>query len=179
MLVMKYCTNITETYLHQEIKKYISKGYPISKKNGLSKIGKISLNIKKTSSKARGWQIRVFQKKKKKEGWGSRHSQGRKFCNFYPHLSLETVFPALKLAQNFCMLYKHEYFFSWKLAISSNLSHKSAPSLLHTYHAWKTIFTIWQNIGKRSKVIQSEGNSKILIFQQFSELWGIWKYSLN
>ena len=26
-----------------------------------------------------------------------------KFCNFYPHLSLETVFPALKLTQICCI----------------------------------------------------------------------------
>ena len=33
------------------------------------------------------------------------------FCNFYPHLSLETVFPALKLTPN---LYKYEHFFFLK-----------------------------------------------------------------
>ena len=43
-----------------------------------------------------------------------------KFCNFYPHLSLETVFPALKLTQICCI---NEHFFSWKLAVLNHKSH--------------------------------------------------------
>ena len=31
---------------------------------------------------------------------GQRGTVSRKLCNFYPHLHLETVFPALKLPQN-------------------------------------------------------------------------------
>ena len=36
------------------------------------------------------------------------------FCNFYPHFSLETVFPGLKLTQSFYINMK--FSFSWKLA---------------------------------------------------------------
>ena len=36
-------------------------------------------------------------------------------CNFYPHLSLETVFVALKLAQTYYVIMN--IYFSWKLAI--------------------------------------------------------------
>ena len=43
-----------------------------------------------------------------------------KFCNFYPHLSLETVFPTLKLTQICCI---------------KILNHKLAPFLLLTYQA--------------------------------------------
>ena len=42
--------------------------------------------------------------------------------------------------------------------------------LLQTYHAWKSILTIWQKI---------KGTSKITISQLFSELGRIWKYNLR
>ena len=35
----------------------------------------------------------------------------RKFCNLYPHLCLETVFPALKLTQNCYLHYNMTIFF--------------------------------------------------------------------
>ena len=36
----------------------------------------------------------------------------RKFSIYHPHLSLETVFPVLKLTQD---LYKYDHFFFWKI----------------------------------------------------------------
>ena len=66
-----------------------------------------------------------------------------KFCNFYPHLRLETVFPALKLTQNCCIKINIYFLENWRF------NRKKATPLLHTYHAWKTILTfkgkIWQS----------------------------------
>ena len=64
-----------------------------------------------------------------------------KFCNFYPHLSLETVFPALKLTQICCTNMNISFFESWKF-----LNHKLAPPFLLTYQTWKSDLTIWQTM---------------------------------
>ena len=64
-----------------------------------------------------------------------------KFCNFYPNLSLETVFPALKLTQICCInIYDIAFPENWQF------NHKLAPPFLHTYQAWKTVLTIRQNV---------------------------------
>ena len=68
--------------------------------------------------------------------------------NFYTQWSLETVFPALKLAQICCINMNISFLENWQF--SHNL-------------------TKYEN--KR--------NSKIPIFQLFSELWEIWLYSLS
>ena len=89
-----------------------------------------------------------------------------KFYNFYPYLSLKTVFSVLKLTKICCInIYEHFFFlenwqFNYKL------------TLLHIYQAWKRALTIWQNI----KVSATQKKS---IFQLFSELGEIWKYSLS
>ena len=50
-----------------------------------------------------------------------------KFCSFYHHLSLKTVLLAFKLTQICCInIYKN--FFSWKLAIQSQIG---SPSPIH------------------------------------------------
>ena len=90
-----------------------------------------------------------------------------RFCNSHPHLSLETVSPALKLTQ-ICCINIYEHFFSWKLAIN----HKLAPPLLHTYQASKSVLT-------NPTKYESKQNSKIPIFQLFNGLGEIWKYSLK
>ena len=89
-----------------------------------------------------------------------------KFCNFYPQLCLETVFPALKLTQVSCI--------NMKISFLENrhFNHKLAPPLLLTYQAWKNILIIWQNMKVR-------GIQKSLFFQLFRELGEIWKYSLS
>ena len=51
-------------------------------------------------------------------------------------------------------------------------NHNLAPPFLHTYQAWKTVLTILTKY-------ESKWNSTISIFQLFSELGEIWKYSLN
>ena len=53
-----------------------------------------------------------------------------KFCNFYPHLNLETIFPALKLTQICCTNMNISFVDNWKF-----LNHKLAPSLLLIYQA--------------------------------------------
>ena len=45
-----------------------------------------------------------------------------KFCNFYPHLSLETVFPALKLTQICCINMNISFLENWQF-----LNHKLFP----------------------------------------------------
>ena len=67
-----------------------------------------------------------------------------KVCNIYSHLSLETVFPVLKLTQK-CYINTHTFFLkNWPF------NHKLGPlSLLQTYRAWKTMLTIWQNTNSR------------------------------
>ena len=74
-----------------------------------------------------------------------------KFYNFYPHLSLKTVFPVLnstgvlkyltvlKLPQIVAQTFMNISFLeNWQF------NHKL--TLLHTYQAWKIALTIWQNI---------------------------------
>ena len=64
-----------------------------------------------------------------------------KFCSFYSHLSLETLFPALKLTQICCINMNISFLENWQF-----LNHKLAPPLLLTYQAWKSNLTIWQNM---------------------------------
>ena len=52
-----------------------------------------------------------------------------KCCIFYPHLSLETVFPTPKLTQICCINMKISFLDNWKF------NHKMAPHLLNTYQA--------------------------------------------
>ena len=47
------------------------------------------------------------------------------FCNLYPHLCLETVFPAPKLTQN-CYIHYNINIFSWKLLILSQIGSSDA-----------------------------------------------------
>ena len=63
-----------------------------------------------------------------------------KFCIFYPKLSLETVFPALKLTQICCITNNISFLQNWQF------NHKLASPLLLTYQLWKSILTIWQNM---------------------------------
>ena len=53
-----------------------------------------------------------------------------KFCNFYPHLSLKTVFPALKLTYLCCINMNISFLENWQF-----LNHKWDPPLQLTYEA--------------------------------------------
>ena len=64
-----------------------------------------------------------------------------KFCNFYPHLTLGTIFPVLKLTQIFCINMNISFLENWQF-----LNHKLAPSLLLTYQGLQNNLTIWQNM---------------------------------
>ena len=82
------------------------------------------------------------------------------FCNFWSHLSLERVFPALKLTQNCSKIIKIALLENWQF------HYKLAPSLLHMPER----LTIYH---------ETKSDSKIPIFQFFfSELGEIWKYNL-
>ena len=84
-----------------------------------------------------------------------------KFCNFYPHLNLETVFPALKLTQIYCMDMNISFLENWQF-----LNHKLAPSLLLTYQAWKSNLTTWQNM-KVSGIWKFPFSNSIVNWQKF------------
>ena len=88
-----------------------------------------------------------------------------KFCNFYPQLSLETVFPALKLIQIFCI--------NMNISFLENchFNHILASPLLLTYQAWKSILTIPQNMNVRG--------IQIFLLSNYGDLGEIWKYSLS
>ena len=90
-----------------------------------------------------------------------------KLCNFCPHLSLETVFPALKLIQIYCI--NINISFLKKLAIfKSQIGSSSStqiPSLKEYPH----------NLTK----YESKRNSIIPVLQFYGELTELWKYSLS
>ena len=69
-----------------------------------------------------------------------------KLCNFYPHLSLITVFPALKVPQNYYIM-------------------TSGSSTQHIYPAWKAILTIWQNM-KASEFQKSQFPSCVVNWEK-------------
>ena len=81
------------------------------------------------------------------ETWSGVEVQPQRNGNFYPHLSFQTVFPALNL---------HCY-----------IRTIGSPTQ-HIYSAWKTIRTIWQNM---------KAKEKIPISQMLSELGKTWKCS--
>ena len=81
--------------------------------------------------------------------WGT--ATAGTFCDLYPHLCLETVFPALKLAQNCYLHYNINIFFLKTANLIINW--------LHPHHLTK-------NEGK---------GTKISIFKLFGELGKIWK----
>ena len=87
-------------------------------------------------------------------------------CNFYPHLSLRTLFPALKLTQ-LCFINLNIFFFleNWQF------NHKLAPLPLHI----PSLKDCPHNLTK----YESKQNSEIPVFQLFSEFGDIWKYSLS
>ena len=63
-----------------------------------------------------------------------------KSFQFYPHLSLETISPAVKPTENWCINMKTSFLGNRRF------NHKLAPSLLHTYQASQTVLTIWENM---------------------------------
>ena len=82
------------------------------------------IRLKKNLSKARRWHTSVIPITTRE----LEASRGT-VCNFYSHLSLETVFPALKLTQNCCRNVKISFLENWQL------NHNLFPPFLHTYHA--------------------------------------------
>ena len=81
-----------------------------------------------------------------------------KFCNLYPPLSLETVFPALKLTQN-CYLHDNNLIINWPSRSCAHVVLKDYPYYLTKY--------------------EEKGTPKIMIIKPFSEFGKIWKSSLG
>ena len=139
-------------------------------------MGKDFLHIGKNRSKARCRRT-ILVCPNAIGGLGGAATPG-KVCNIYSHLSLETVFPVLKLTQN-CCINIHTFFLkNWQF------NHKLGPHLLlQTYRAWKAMLTIWQNTNSSrlqtsqffSSLVQLEQNSKIL--KSLCELRKTWKYN--
>ena len=86
-----------------------------------------------------------------------------KLWNFYTHLSLETVLSALKLTQICCI--NMNIFFFLK---TGNLITNLAPTLLHI----PSLKYCPHNLTK----YEAKQNSKIPIFELFSEFGEIWRY---
>ena len=107
-----------------------------------SMIGKRFLHIGKNPIKARCRRTILVCPKYDCRSGGT--ATPEKVRNSYSYLSLETVFPVLKLTQN-CYINIHTFFLkSWQF------NHKLDPLLLlQTYRAWRTMFTIWQNTNSR------------------------------
>ena len=81
-----------------------------------------------------------------------------KFCNLYPHLCLETVFPTLNLCKIIISIIIQTFWLkSWWF------NHKLAPPLLCHMSCWRTILTVWQKY-------EGQMTSKIPAFKHFSEL---------
>ena len=116
-------------------------------------IGTRFLHIGKNPSKARCRRTNMVCPK---YDWRSGvTATPEKVCKIYSHLSLETVFPVLKLTQNFYINIHTFFLKNWQL------NHKLVPLLrLQTYRAWKTMLTIWQNTN----------STRLQTFQFFSSL---------
>ena len=116
-------------------------------------IGKRFLHIGKNPSKARCRRTNLVCPK---YDWRSGvTATPEKVCKIYSHLSLETIFPVLKLTQNFYINIHTFFLKNWQL------NHKLVPLLfLQTYRAWKTMLTIWQNTN----------STRLQTFQFFSSL---------
>ena len=96
---------------------------------------------------------------------GALETVSGKFCNFYPHVTLEIVFPALKLAKICCINMDISFSENWQFNLK--LAHLSYS---RTMPEW---------LSSQSYKYKSKGNSKIPIFELFSKLREIWEYSLN
>ena len=84
-----------------------------------------------------------------------------KFCNFYPHLSLETISPIIKLTQICCIKMHISFLENWQF-----LNHKLALPLLLIYEAWKSNLTIWQNM-RVSRIQKFQFSNSIVNWQKF------------
>ena len=80
-----------------------------------------------------------------------------KFCNFYPQLSLETVFLALKLTQICCINMNISFLENWQFNRQIGFSSSTHTPRMKEYPHNLTKYV-------------SEQNSKIPIFQLFSKL---------
>ena len=83
-----------------------------------------------------------------------------KFCIFNPQLSLEKVFPALKLTQICCINMIISFLENWEF------NHKLTPPLLLTYQVWRSILTIWKNM-KVSRIQKFQFSNSLVTWQKF------------
>ena len=78
------------------------------------------------------------------------------FFNFYVHLSLETVLPGHELNW-------HKSLQNWQF------NHKLAPPVLHTFQAWKSVFTICQNM-KVSGIQKLQFSNSLVNFDKLANI---------
>ena len=115
-------------------------------------------------------------------GYGGDSATPRKFCNFYSHLSLETVFPALKVIEN---CYINMTISSWKLTPSLFFKHtvnerlSPQPDKIWNYGDFKNPnVPALQWIGKKFEV-QPRFISKKPNFPLFFWIEKIWEVQLK
>ena len=88
-----------------------------------------------------------------------------KFCNFYPHLSLKTIFLGLKLTQNCCKNMNISFLENWQF------NQRLALLLLYK--------PILKNCPRDLTKYESKQNSKISSFHLFRELEDIERSSCS
>ena len=153
---------MTGTYLHKK------KGF----------FQDLSQNLKK-SALIKYWENIIAHKEKferseavrnkcgllKKSCWSGGTAR-EKVCSFYCHLSLNTLFQAFTLTQNYCINVNISFLEYWQF------NHKFALSILHTYYVYKTVLTISQNIKVRG-IEKSQFSYSLLNWKK------VWKCSLS
>ena len=96
-----------------------------------------------------------------------------KFCSFYPHLRLKTVFPN-QYTQICCINMNISFLENWKI-----LNHKLVFPLLLTYQAWKSNLAIWKNMKvggiQKFQFSNSKVQSKLIFNNQYFIYFMNWK----
>ena len=87
-------------------------------------------------------------KKSTQHGWMKYWDLLEKFCNFYPHLSLERVFPGLKLTQN-CYINIFLFLF-WNGKKSTQYCSRKYQSLLF----WNDLNSTWKYSPWLEKIVK-------------------------
>ena len=122
-------------------------------------IWKISMYNRKESEHDESFGGKVWFVPNTVRGSGGRHNL-RKIWNFYPHLSLKTVFPALELTHN-CYI-NNKICFSSQFS-NSQFNHKLGPPVSYKH----TVLKDYAHNLTRHEIM---GTSKIPPSKLFSEL---------
>ena len=139
-------------------------------------IGKIVLHTGKNPSKERHCQSRLVCSWYSCRVW-VQHKPG-KLCNLYPHLSsMETVFSALKLTQNYYInmniwTYKtwkfNSIFLTYKHNVFERLYPKFSKSLLNWKKCESSTYNLGQNIWNKIELPSKTGQEKKSLVSVFA-----------